>query len=935
MYQTLKTITVSALLAGASWVSYAQTQPTDAKLLMSAIATRQAMSEESPLKTYPVRSIGPVVQGARITELAVDEENPKHYYVAYASGGVFETKNNGATFTPIFDHVGALTIGAITLAPSNNEVLYVGTGENNSSRSSYAGSGVYKSTDGGSSWQHLGLEATQHIGRIAVHPTDPNTVWVASVGALYSHNEARGVYKSTDGGSTWRKTLYINDSTGIIDLAVDPKNPQNLLAAAWERTRRAWDFKGNGPGSAIYRSTDGGENWTRVTTGFPQDDKVGRIGLSYHRQDPSIVYAVMDYQKELPNEEEDEASEDLEFKNFLNMSIDDFNALPDEKLETFLENNGFPSKYTVAIVREDIAKGKYSLEDIANYSGDANAALFNTNVAGASVYKSTDGGATWEEVSGSPIAGVFFTYGYYFAQIRVSPTDPDRLFVMGVPVITSADGGKTWSHSDTSGRVHVDHHEIWINPKDDQHVLLGNDGGLYSSYDGGNTWNHINNTSTGQFYTVSVDMAKPYNVYGGLQDNGSVFGSSRSVPNQTKKWETVFGGDGMYIFNDPKEPSVVYTGFQFGNYFRLDRAGGSLRRITPNHDIGEPVLRFNWRTPVVMSAHNSDIIYFGAQRVYRSLDRGDTWQPISEDLTRDLPQGNVPHSTITWISESPATFGVLYVGTDDGKVWVTQNGGATWQDISKGLPEELWVSSVVASPHKEGAVFVTLNGYRFDDFKSYVFASEDYGKTWTSLTNNLPQETANVILQDPENANLLYLGTDGGTYLSMNAGARWELLPGLPNVASYDMVVHPRDLELVIATHGRSMYVADVKPLQKIAGSITSLTLFGSPKIRHRDNWGEKRYLFSEPNLPKASVSFYSAQAGDLLIEVLNEEEQVVHQETVAIAAGFGSYTWNVKVDVLNRRGRSTGKQEFAGKGTYTLRASISGESQSTEVVIE
>ena len=934
MIQKTTRLGLAALLLSAH-VGLAQPTPTEAEDLMAAIAMRKQMADGSMLAQYPARSIGPVVQGARITELAVNEANPQHYFVAYASGGVFETKNNGVTFEPIFDHVGALTIGALALAPSDSKVLYVGTGENNSSRSSYAGSGMYKTTDGGSTWSHLGLDATQHIGRIVVHPSDPNTVWVASMGALYSHNEARGVYKSTDGGASWNKTLYINDSVGIIDLVIDPKNPNNLLAAAWERTRHAWDFKGNGPGSAIYRSTDGGETWAKAVAGFPQDEKVGRIGLDYYHSDPSIVYAVMDYQMELPGDDDDEEAEGLQFVDFLEFSAAQIQDLNHEDLESFLRDNGFPAKYTAKRVKADVKAGKYTATDIANYSGDANAALFNTNVAGASVYKSTDGGETWAEVEGSPIEGVFFTYGYYFAQIRVSPTDPNRLFVHGVPLITSADGGKTWARSDTVGDVHADHHAQWINPNNADHIILGNDGGLYVSYDGGAYWDHINNTATGQFYTVSVDNAEPYNVYGGLQDNGSLVGSSKSVPNRTGFWDFVFGGDGMYILADPRDNQRVYTGFQFGNYFRVDRSGKERpARITPSHDIGEPVLRYNWRTPVVMSSHNPDILYIGSQRVYRSLNRGDSWEAISGDLTQDLPQGNVPHSTISTLSESPLKFGLLYAGSDDGLVWVTRNGGATWDNISAGLPTNLWVSSVQASSHDEGTVLVTLNGYRYDDFKSYVYRSTDYGKTWTALTANLPQEVANVIVQDPVNASLYYLGTDGGTYVSLNAGQSWMLLPGIPNVASYDMVVHPTARELVVATHGRSIYVMDVKPLQEATAN-AQLLVWGPASLRHRENWGEKRYPYTEVNEPTVTFRYFARGTAPVEVQVLNEAGETVRTLKALPGEGFYVGTWDVRVDVKDRRGRPTGEQTYAGKGKYTFRLTQGSITQEHAVEIK
>ncbi|MFA0962677.1 WD40/YVTN/BNR-like repeat-containing protein [Roseivirga sp. BDSF3-8] len=907
--------------------------------IMNAIDKRKTMGENSLLKNYPVRSIGPVVQGARIVDLAVNEDNPREFYVAFASGGVFYTKNNGITLEPVFDNEGALTIGDITLAPSDPKVLYVGTGENNSSRSSYAGSGVYKTTDGGKTWEHLGLDAIHHTGRIIVHPENPDVAWVGAMGALYSTNSERGVYKTTDGGKTWDKTLYVNDSTGIIDLIIHPEDPDRLWAASWDRIRYAWDFRGEGEGSAIYYSEDGGETWTVQMEGIPHNEKTGRIGLDISRSNPDIIYAILDNQGTMEREEDKEKQgDDLRMADFNEMTREEFMDLDTTRLNKFLKDQGFPEKYDAAKVRQEIRDGKYEIKALAEYFGDANEALFNTSIIGTEIYRSEDAGKTWNKVNEMDLQGVYFTYGYYFGEIRVNPTNPEHIYIMGVPMLASRDGGKNFARADTIGDVHSDHHSMWIDPSDSEHVILGNDGGLYMSYDAGATWDHINNTSVGQFYTVNVDMEKPYNVYGGLQDNGTLVGSSESVPNETEKWERIFGGDGMYVAPDPRNPSVVYAGFQFGNYYRIDRDKNSYTYISPKHDIGEPTLRYNWRTPLILSPHNPEIVYIGAQKVYRSLDRGDNWQAISGDLTRDLPQGNVPHSTITSLAESPLSFGLIYAGTDDGKLQVTRNGGATWTDVSNGLPDNLWVSSVFPSPHDEATVFATLTGYRYDDFHAYLYKSTDYGRNWTSVKGDLPEEAINVLIQDPVNPELLYTGTDLGTYVSMNGGDNWQHLGTVPNVASYDMIVHPRENELVIATHGRSIYVMDVKPLQQIAGKGKAVAVYAPAMFRHSERWGERQYDFSSPFLPELNLLYYAEEAGTVTLEVLNENGTVLREEEVQANAGFNSYKWNLKVEGTpkgRRRKKDNVDMVYAGKGKYTLRVKKGSASDSTKVEIK
>jgi len=905
-----------------------------AQSILEPYKKRDQLAQESVLNNYPARNIGPVVQGGRIVDIAVNANNPKEYIVAYASGGLFKTTNHGVTFEPIFDEVDALGIGDLAMAPSDGNIIVVGTGENNSSRSSYAGSGVYKSTDGGQNWSHLGLENTQHIGRVIIHPTNPETIWVASMGALYSNNEERGVYRSTDGGNSWTKTLYINDSTGIIDLVINPKNPNQLWASAWERTRKAWNFKGNGPGSGIYRSDDGGVTWQRIMDGFPEGKQVGRIGLDVAASSPNILYAFLDNQAETKEKKEEVKSDDLKLQDFKDMTASQLLALDNDVLKDFLEKNGFPKKYTPELLKKEIRQGKYEPKAVAEYFGDANAALFNTSVIGAEMYRSDDAGDTWKKMNSYDLDGVYFTYGYYFGEVRVAPDNPDVTYIFGVPLLKSIDGGETYARIDTIGDVHVDHHALWIDPKDSKHILLGNDGGLYESYDEGANWRHINNMSVGQFYTVNVDMEKPYNVYGGLQDNGTLVGSSKSIPNRTEQWQQIFGGDGMFVYPDPRNSDIVYTGFQFGNYFRIDRKNNDFKKITPVHDIGEPVLRFNWRTPVKLSSHNPDIVYMASQRMHRSFDQGENWETISPDLTKDLPQGNVPFSTISEFSESPLKFGLIYVGTDDGNVQMTH--GSDWKMIANGLPKNKWVSSIQASPHNESTVFVTLNGYREDDFNAYLYMSDDYGSNWKSLKANLPDVVVNDLIQDPVNPDLLYLGTDHGTYVSLNKGDSWDLLKSIPNVASYDLLVHPRDNELVVGTHGRSIYIVDAKPLQAIAGNTNiSVKLFDIDDVRHSNRWGESRYPYLKPFLPSMTLSYYCSTPGEANISVKDEEGQAIRVWTTSVKKGFNKEKWDLKVSYAPKKKKAEGVYNFIKKGKYTIEISMNGVADSQEFEVK
>jgi len=664
----------------------------------------------------------------------------------------------------------------------------------------------------------------------------------------------------------------------------------------------------------------------------------GRIGLDVSRSHPNVMYAVIDNQLETRKEKERKTDEFL-VSDFIDMDRGSFETLDEEKLDGYLREHGFPAKYTAKVVKEQVRKGKYKPSALADYLGDANAALFDTEIAGAEIYKSVDFGETWEKTHHFWLEGVYYTYGYYFGEIRISPRDPEEVFVFGVPLLKSTDGGLNFSRIDTIGDVHADHQAMWIDPEDPDHLLLGNDGGLYVSYDGGAAWDHINNIPAGQFYTVNVDMEQPYNIYGGLQDNGVLYGSSRSEPNDSPHWEYLSGGDGMFVIPDPRNSHLVYLGYQFGNYYRLDTDKDTRNFIAPKHDIGEAPLRYNWRTPLIMSDHNPDILYIGAQKVFRTLDQGEKWETISPDLTRNLKNGNVPYSTIACLEESPLRFGLLYAGTDDGNVQVSRDGGFSWTLKNSGLPEYKWISSLCASSHQESKIYLTLTGYREDDFRTYVYRSEDYGDSWKIIKGNIENEPANVIMEDPVMEGLLYLGTDHGTYFSLDDGRQWDLMAPIPDVANYDMKVHPIADDLIIGTHGRSIYVLPLDPVRKLAGKDPGFDfiVFEPGRIRHSEKWGTKRYPFSKPDNPVLDI-FYYVPDEDVPVryEVFKGETRIQEGFFRAPDKGFNHFKWNLKVNVPDENGRINPDEEhYADPGKYTARFTAGKQIQSVNVLIE
>jgi photosystem II stability/assembly factor-like uncharacterized protein len=743
---------------------------TDPALRMQWFDQHKKMKESSPYKEMSWQFLGPTNVSGRSTDIAVVTPKGKHYtiYVATASGGVWRTDNEGTTWEPIFDQEASTSIGDVTLAPTNNQIIWVGTGEPNIFRSSMAGSGVYKSIDGGKTWQHMGLTGTHTIARIVIHPKNPDILYVAASGHEWTDNAERGVYKTIDGGQTWSKVLYINERTGAIDLVMDPSDPETLYAATWQRIRLKWNdpriFKGYKE-SGIHKSTDAGQNWKPINNGLPEPKYRGRIGIDVARSNPNVIYAFVD-----------------------NYEIS-----------------------RAAVLGEIDSYGRTS-------SGF---------IKGATVYRSDDKGENWRQTSGlneemkTYMESHSATYGWVFGQIRVDPNDENTIYTMGLGLNVSNDSGKTFRRLHG---MHGDHHGLWIDPDNSDYIVNVNDGGIVISYDRGETWRQfLHNIPVCQFFNINYDMDSPFRVYGSMQDHGSFRGvvdltqGRDQIP--TVDFERAPGEEACSHAIDPTDPNIVYSAGFYGHITRTDlRVPGqeSTTQILPRTYESEPQLRGQWIAPFIISPHNANIIYHGMQYLFRSRDRGDTWERISPDLSYNIKSelGDIPYQTLFSISESPLKFGLIYVGTDDGKVHVTKDSGKNWQEIMNGLPYRKWASRVVASAFELGTVYLTQNGKRDDDFASYVWKSNDYGKTWQDISKGIPLGPVNVIREDPSDKNILYVGTDIGVYISKDEGATWDVLGGnLPSTFVHDLIIHPRDNIIVIATHGRGMWAMDAEPI--------------------------------------------------------------------------------------------------------------------------
>ena len=795
-------------------------------ILIPGFLTAQIKPELFEEMNY--RNHGAFRAGAWVSDIAVPENpdpaNQHTWYFSERAGGAWKTINNGNTFFCISDDLNTSSIGCIEIAPSDPELLWIGTGEAYNARSSYAGNGVYKSRDGGKTWEDMGLKDSHHINRIIIHSANPDIVYVAAMGHLFSANEERGVFKSADGGLTWEKVLFVNDRIGIIDLVMNRDNPDILFAASYDMNRSPWHFEAGGPGSRIYKSTDAGASWDVVKGGLPGGN-LGRIGIDIHRANPDIIYAVIQ-----------NLNPDPEYK-----------PDPDQVFDEFTDN-----------------------------SYDA--------LIGGEVYKSTDGGKSWENISPLDI-DVSGKAAYSFNMIYADPITPDVAYIIGAGMNYTLDGGKTWPRGwreKTKFRSNFgDNRCFWIDPTDSRHIKLGSDGGIYSSWDMGEHMHHYYHIPAGEIYHVEVDNAQPYNIYIGLQDHETWKGPVNSWSGSTGLEDWVITGmwDGMYTQVDPENNRWLYFTTQFGKHHREDQLTGQRWEISPVTAEGAPPYRYTWTTPIVLSPHNSAVLYAGAQCLLRSPDRGNTWEEISPDLTDNDPvkiagKGHIMFCTITSISESEKKPGIIWVGTDDGHVHVTRNHGALWTEITgeladAGAPADIWVSRVAASRHSEGRAYVAKSGYRQDIFKPFVYKTDDFGQTWTTITNGLPDAPVSVIYEDRDNENLLYAGTDLGVFVSFDRGDNWiSLKQNMPVVPVRDLLVHPREKDLVVGTYGRGAWVMDVSLLSEISDEIPDKEIYlfdimDKPQKNYSDRagWGNWQMMgdnhLRTPNEPNGFEIYY------------------------------------------------------------------------------
>jgi len=916
------------LLMGMAW---SQQQPERPR---SAPPVNQ--SDDPMLKNFRWRSIGPASMSGRIDDIDVVESNPFVIYLGFATAGVWKTVNNGTTWQPIFDTYPTSSIGDIAIFQADPNIIWVGTGEPNNRQSSSFGDGIYKSTDGGKTFTNMGLKETQTISRVVVDPKDPNVVYVSAPGRLFAPNKERGIYKTTDGGKTWSNVKFIDEDTGFTDLVMDRSDPKVLYASSYQRRRTPWGFNGGGPGSGIWKTIDAGKTWTRLTgNGLPAKE-MGRIGLDVCRSNPNVIYAQIEL---------------------------------------------------AALAPAGGAPGMAGAPPQA--PGQPQQPPQPPNPERSGVWRSDDSGKTWRIVSNNNNRPM------YYSKIRVDPSNPEIVYTGGAPFFKSTDGGKTFQQ--VPGLAHSDHHGIWINPKNGNHILVGSDGGLSVTYDQCATWEHVNNMAVGQFYAVAVDMRKPYYVYGGLQDNGSWGGPSAAwgAPGITNAdWYRIGGGDGFYVRVDPTDHNTIYVESQNGAVSRLDlRTGtrtsirprapapprqqqatadrpaepspdmaamaqamgfGAASNVVPAPPAGEQY-RFNWNMPIHLSPHNPRIVYVGANKLFKSLDRGDTWT-ASPDLTKQIDRntlaimgvpgdkpmlskhdGTSNYGNITTLAESPAMPGILWVGTDDGSVQVSRDGGATWTNVADnipGVPKTHQVSRVEPSHFDAGTCYVSIDGHRSDDHKPYVFVTADYGQTWKSLVANLPMGNVNVIKEDPKNGSLLYLGTEYALYVSLNGGAEWKrFMTGLPTVRIDDILVHPRDNDLLVATHGRSIYVIDdIAPLQQLSDKVmeSETHLFD---VRPGTHWIQNvtlsrfteasKHFIGENPAPGTAISYYlkSAAEEDVKIAIVDFEGKVVRDLTGSKEAGLQRVQWDL-------RGNPPQRPQGGGRGAQAAPAAAAAAAQ-------
>lgn len=853
-------------------------------LLIALLFSIESLAQTIPddlFKNFTYRNIGPFRTGAWVTGFAIPEKpvNAHLYtfYVATRNGGLWKTVNNGNSFEDIFPN--HFTIGAVAVAPTDPNIVWVGTGESYATRSTNSGDGVYRSTDAGKTWQHMGLKETQHIVRILVHPKNPDVVYVVSPGHLFTANAERGIFKTTDGGKKWEKIFFINDNTGAIDLVMHPTNPDILYTASYEKYRSAWNLESGGPNSGIHQTVDGGKTWKKLDGGLPSGT-IGRIGIDICRSKPEVMYAV----------------------------IENLNA---------------------------------------RAGAAANATI------GGEVYRSNDGGKNWLKMNRAQ-DDVGGKAAYSFNQITVHPENPDRVFVTGASMANSDDGGKTWRGLTFGERNFFpgsfgDVRTFWIDPQNPDRMLFGSDGGVHISYDAGKTCDFYDNMPIGEIYALDVDMDDPYNVYAGLQDHDSWKGPSNGWSGSItlENWVSVGSDDGMYNVVDQQDSRWLYNTGQFGIHRRVDQQKGIRFNIEPRAKEGEPKYRYNWCTPLHISPHNSSTVYTGSQFLLRSTNRGDNWEKISPDLTSNDParingKGHIQFCTMTTIAESPLEKGVIWVGTDDGKVWLTRDNGANWKELTaaiekSGGPASKWVSRVLASNAGAGTAYIAKTGFRNDDFTPYLFKTTDYGNTWQPISKGLPNKSLNVIIEDQQNHQLLFVGNDAGVYVSFNGGKNWRPLQGnMPMVPVHDLKIHPREKDLVVGTYGRGIWIADISYLEEIKDTLfkTDAHLFTIEDKYYRVPrvFGANYQLYGNRHIKAANepnglvINFYSGkdQTDSTIISIGDVGGKTVFQTNVKAKQGLNSFTWNFNAE--RRGGFSSMPAVPISPGELTVRIKLAGK---------
>jgi photosystem II stability/assembly factor-like uncharacterized protein len=798
--------------------------------------------DSNTLGALEARSIGPATMGGRIAAIDAVGEDPLTIYVGAAGGGLWKSTDGGLTFKPVFDDYNQ-SIGAIAIDPKSSKTVWVGTGESWTRNSTSVGDGLYKTTDGGDTWQRVGLESSERIARVQVSSADGNTVWACATGHLWDSHPERGVFKTSDGGKSWKKTLYVDADTGCSDLAVDPQDPTILYAGMWQFRRTPHSFHSGGKGSGLYKSTDGGETWRQLKAGLPAGDK-GRIAVAIAPSRPNVVYALIE---------------------------------------------------------------------------SANTAVF----------RSDDTGESWRQVNDSFNVQV---RPFYFARLVVDPNDFNTVYKPGLSLTVSNDGGKSFSSAfginNFGAGPHSDHHALWINPRNSNEILLGTDGGVYISYSKGRQWHHVQSLPVAQFYHISYDMNRPYRVYGGLQDNGSWSAPSAGLGGaiQNRDWINIGGGDGFWAFSDPTDPDLVYVEFQGGEMSRHRLSTGEEKVLKPLPGAGDPPYRFNWNTPLHLSPNEPGTLYMGAQFLFRTRDKGDSWERISPDLTTNDPakqrqqqSGGLSvdnssaenHTTIYSISESPKNAKVIWVGTDDGNLQVTRDGGAHWSNVAPnvtGLPKGTWVSCVEAGRFEEGTAFATFDGHQTGDMKTYVYATTDFGQTWKPLATDALSGYAHVVRQDLENPDLLFVGTELGLFVSVDRGARWARFTGkLPKVAVRDLAIHPREGDLLIATHGRGVYIVDdLTPLRQLtrevlaadAAMLPSRTSVMVIPASVQNFPGDDEFAGVNP-AEAATIAYYLKKrhlVGDLKLEVYDGQGKLISTLPAGKRRGINRVAWPMRL---------------------------------------